>query len=76
VKFPEENFYGSRVEVGQEIYSLGSEPEYIYIKHSSGFARFSVEKVVNDITMTLHSGCWKFIGIDIFSFVAYNNSNE
>lgn len=49
MKFPEENFYGSRVEVGQEIYSLGSEPEYIYIKHSSGFARFSVEKVVNDI---------------------------
>lgn len=50
MKFPEENFYGSRVEVGQEIYSLGSEPEYIYIKYSSGFARFSVEKVVNDIT--------------------------
>ena len=48
VKFPEENFYGARVEVGQEIY---------------------IHLTQNRNKMTVHSGRWKFIGIDIFSLV-------
>lgn len=48
IDVPNSNFYGARVELGQEIYYLDDKPDCIYVKYESGFARFVINASDND----------------------------
>ena len=39
---PTEDFHGSRVEVGQEVYASASNAETVYVKYEKGYAQFSI----------------------------------
>ena len=41
---PVQNFHGARVEAGQEIYALGTNPDSVYLKYESGYAEFSARE--------------------------------
>lgn len=42
-KVPESDFFGARVEIGQEIYVLPGIHDTIYVKYENGYARFSIK---------------------------------
>ena len=44
LEFPTEDFYGTHLNVGQEIYWKPSEPQKLYVKYDSGFALFEAEE--------------------------------
>lgn len=44
LEFPTEDFYGTHLNVGQEIYWKPSEPQKLYVKYNSGFALFEAEE--------------------------------
>ena len=45
LEFPTEDFYGTHLNVGQEIYWKPSEPQKLYVKYNSGFALFEAEEI-------------------------------
>ena len=44
LEFPTEDFCGTHLNVGQEIYWKPSEPQKLYVKYDSGFALFEAEE--------------------------------
>ena len=42
INYPEDNFYGARVDLGQEVYSLDDNTDCIYVKYRNGYARFVI----------------------------------
>ena len=42
VNGPEEDFWGARVDLGQEIYASERDPDTIYVKYDNGYARFTI----------------------------------
>jgi len=41
---PTEDFYGARVESGQEIYASEANTETVYVKYEKGYAQFTMRK--------------------------------
>ena len=41
---PTEDFHGSRVELGQEVYASESNAETVYVKYEKGYAQFAIRK--------------------------------
>lgn len=44
LEFPTEDFCGTHLNIGQEIYWKPSEPQKLYVKYNSGFALFEAEE--------------------------------
>lgn len=43
-EYPSEEFHGSRLETGQEIYASQTQPDNLYIKYDSGFGLFETDE--------------------------------
>ena len=39
-----ENLCGSRLEIGQKIFAIESDPDTVYIQYETGYAKFSVKE--------------------------------
>jgi len=50
---PKSDYYGARVELGQEIYVLPGIHDTIYVKYDAGFARFSLkQQIIPEVIIT------------------------
>lgn len=49
LEYPSEEFHGSRLETGQEVYANQDMPEKIYVKYDSGYGLFTGEVVKSKI---------------------------
>ena len=45
---PETNFSGARVDFGQEIYANAASTDAIYVRYSTGFARFAISETAEE----------------------------
>jgi hypothetical protein len=77
---PTEDFHGSRVELGQEVYASASNAETVYVKYKKGYAKFVVKSKTEpqnevmqffadkyDMKFTL----WGPEGQDLYAFYIY-----
>lgn len=82
---PTEDFHGSRVELGQEVYASASNAETVYVKYKKGYAKFVVKSKTEpqnevmqffadkyDMKFTL----WGPEGQDLYAFHIYPDHAE